>query len=115
MVDQVPCQDLLQAVVELCPTDTRQQQLRYAFLLSMHDPQVSREDIKQRLGELQMQLRIATDQHAAVTTELDELASTNPCEFSPDHLWTLVRAIRVQNGILNFYLGEESLEAQPLT
>ncbi len=50
-----------------------------------------------KLGELirdlQMQLRIHDDQHAAVASELDSLASTEPCQFHVNQLWTLIRAI----------------------
>lgn len=61
--------------------------------------------LQQQCQEISIQLAAATDQHAAVSDELDSLAATEPCDFSPEHLWTLVRAIKVQSQILNHYLG----------
>ncbi|GAB5404249.1 MAG: hypothetical protein Aurels2KO_24800 [Aureliella sp.] len=52
-----------------------------------------------------LKLGAATDQHEAVAGELDSLAATDSCDFSTDHLWTLVRAIKVQSQVLNLYLG----------
>lgn len=37
------------------------------------------------------------EQYAAVTKELDSLADTEPCEFDPQHIWTLIRAVKVQS------------------
>lgn len=59
------------------------------------------------LGEVQLQIAMHEDQHAAIASELDALASTEPCEFSVNHLWTLIRAIKVQSQLLNFYLGPQ--------
>ncbi len=56
-------------------------------------------------SQMSMQLSVASDQHNAVAEELDNLATTEPCDFSSSHLWTLVRAIKVQSQILNLYLG----------
>jgi hypothetical protein len=64
--------------------------------------------LEKMIREVQLHLQATTDQHAAVAEELDQLASTQPTEFSPDHLWTLLRAIKVQSQILQLYLGPES-------
>lgn len=83
--------------------------LRMALLLLLHTPDiddsVSESRLEQLCQEMSMQLSAADDQHAAVADELDSLAVTAPCDFSPDHLWTLVRAIKIQSRILNLYLG----------
>ncbi len=57
------------------------------------------------MSDIQLQIAMHEDQHAAIASELDSLASTEPCEFSVNHLWTLIRAIKVQSQLLNFYLG----------
>ena len=38
-----------------------------------------------------------TEQYGAVAKELESLADTEPCEFDPQHIWTLIRAIKVQS------------------
>lgn len=48
-------------------------------------------------------LEAAADQHAAVAEEMDELTLGGPIEFSPDQLWTLLRAVKVQSQILELY------------
>lgn len=55
--------------------------------------------------DVSLQLGAAGDQHAAVADELDSLAATSPCDFSPAHVFTLVRAIKIQSQVLNLYLG----------
>lgn len=63
------------------------------------------EELLRRSQDISMQLNAAGDQHAAVADELDSLAATEPCDFSPAHVFTLVRAIKVQSQVLSLYLG----------
>ena len=58
-----------------------------------------------------VRLQAATDQHAAMTEELESLARSDPREFTPDQIWVLIRAIKVQGQILQLYLGEPVLDA----
>jgi hypothetical protein len=60
--------------------------------------------------EVNLRLQAATDQHAAVTEELEKLSSSDPHDFSPDQIWVLVRSIKVQNQLLRLYVGDPSLE-----
>ena len=53
-----------------------------------------------------MQYQAAIDQHAAMTQELEDLASSDPREFTPDQIWILVRSIKVQSQILKLYAGD---------
>ncbi len=57
-----------------------------------------------------LQLQVATDQHAAMTEELEALASSNPKEFTQEQIWILIRAIKVQSQILQMYVGHELLD-----
>ena len=59
--------------------------------------------------EVGLKLQLATDQHAAVTQELENLAASDPEKFSADQIWILVRAIKVQGQVLQLYLGDESI------
>ena len=112
-------QQLTMKLAELRPDYAPAEQLRIALLLALQNPDLSvfesDVDLERQCQEIGLQLSATSDQHAAVADELDSLASTAPCDFSPNHLWTLVRAIKVQNQIINLYLGpttscEEALE-----
>ncbi len=79
-----------------------------AFLISLRVDSLCELDdaeLKAHCETVRMELQIATEQHAAVSQELDQLAETSPCEFSPNHVWTLVRAIKAQSNFLQMYLG----------
>ena len=57
------------------------------------------------LDEIQLRMQSIDDQHAAVANELEQLASTQPCEFEPKHVWTLIRAIKVQSQFVDMLTG----------
>lgn len=77
------------------------------LLNTVNDPNELRDDAKLQstLSDCRMQYHAATDQHAAMTQELEELASSDPREFTPDQIWILVRSIKVQSQILKLYAG----------
>ena len=54
-------------------------------------------------------LESATDQHAAVTNELDQLCSDAPIQYAPDQIWMLLRAVKVQSQILDLYNDTKTL------
>lgn len=56
--------------------------------------------------EAALKLQAATDQHHAMTEELESLAASDPKKFTPDQIWVLIRAIKVQSQILQLYVGE---------
>ena len=60
--------------------------------------------------EMDLRLQAATDQHAAMTEELECLARSDPQRFTPDQIWILIRAIKVQSQILQLYIGEPALD-----
>jgi len=60
--------------------------------------------------EMGLKLQAAADQHAAMTAELEDLARSDPQQFSPDQIWVLIRAIKVQSQILQLYVGEPALD-----
>jgi hypothetical protein len=80
-----------------------------AMLLCDRDPQFktleSQEEFLGLLDEIQLRLQSIDDQHAAVAYELDQLALTQPCEFEPKHVWTLIRAIKVQSQFVDMLTG----------
>ncbi len=60
--------------------------------------------------EMGLRLQAATDQHAAMTEELEQLAQTDVKSFTAEQVWVLIRAIKVQSQILQLYLGRSPLE-----
>lgn len=60
--------------------------------------------------DIGLRIQAATDQHAAMTEELENLARTDPKKFTPDQIWVLIRAIKVQSQILQLYVGEPALD-----
>ena len=60
--------------------------------------------------EMGLKLQAATDQHAAMTEELERLARSDPQKFTPDQIWVLIRAIKVQSQVLQLYVGQPALD-----
>lgn len=122
---------LLQRLARLYPQYGQAELLRMALLIALHPSHQgagselddvdsspgkappaegaadSDECLRRHSQEISLQLSAASDQHAALAAELDGLAATSPCDFSPGHLFTLVRAIRVQSRVLDWYLGPQ--------
>ena len=51
-------------------------------------------------------LEAASDQHAAVSEELEMMCMDGPVQFTPDQLWVLMRAIKVQSQVLDLYTAQ---------
>ena len=87
---------------------------RFCLLLANCVEDVSQLDDEQRMAdawhETSLRVQAATDQHAAMTAELEELARSDPKNFDPEQIWVLVRAIKVQSQILQLYVGEPVLD-----
>lgn len=100
---------LIERLAQLRPDCEPAELLRIGLLLALRHPQLDaledEAELQRQCDDIAIQLSATADQHSAVADELDGLAAESPCDFSPDHLWTLVRAIKVQSQILNLYLG----------
>lgn len=87
---------------------------RTCLLLANSIDSMDELDDEQRLEDawkkVNLRLQVATDQHAAMTQELEALAASDPEKFTPDQIWILVRAIKVQGQVLELYLGEPALD-----
>src|SRR5690606_22555893 len=66
--------------------------------------------LKSAWEEMGLRLQAATDQHAAMTEELELLAQSDPRQFTADQIWVLIRAIKVQSQILQLYVGTPALD-----
>jgi hypothetical protein len=106
--DGLSAQRLINAICELRPEDSPTQHLRLALLLCLRHEDTctlaeDAEELERHIMEVTLQLSASTDQHAAIAGDLDSLASTSTCEFNAQHVWTLVRALKVQGQILQLY------------
>jgi hypothetical protein len=108
------CTELAQRIERLQPNASPQDVARLCLLLtnSVDDLQSLREqralhDAWKRTG---LKLQVATDQHAAMTQELEDLAASDPQSFNQDQIWILIRAIKVQSQVLQMYVGHALLD-----
>jgi hypothetical protein len=108
------CAELAQQIERLQPNAVAQDVARLCLLLtnSVEDLESLRRprelhDAWKRTG---LQLQVATDQHAAMTQELEDLAASDPESFTRDQIWILIRAIKVQSQVLQMYVGHQLLD-----
>jgi hypothetical protein len=112
--DMMKCTELAQRIEQIQPKAPPQDVARLCLLLAneVNDldglrDRVALLDAWKRMG---LQLQLATDQHAAMTQELEDLARSNPESFSQDQIWILIRAIKVQSQVLQMYVGHPWLD-----
>ena len=83
-----------------------------AMLMCDRDPELrclaSKSEFISLLDQIKLRMQSIDDQHAAVANELEELASTQPCAFEPKHVWSLIRAIKVQSQFVDMLSGVKS-------
>jgi hypothetical protein len=108
------CTELATEIERLQPDADSTDVARLCLLLSNSvddiDQLVDEEFLTASWKDMGMRLQAATDQHAAMTEELESLANSDPRKFSPEQIWVLVRAIKVQSQILQLYVGGAVLD-----
>lgn len=108
------CQELAERVTQLEPGASPQDVARICLLLANdHGDLHLLEDearLRQACQQTSLKLQLATDQHAAMTQELEELAGSDPEKFSQEQVWILIRAIKVQSQVLQLYVGQPVLD-----
>jgi hypothetical protein len=109
------CQELARRIERQQPDADTRDVARLCLLLAntAEDIDGLEEDAELADAWRQVNLRMnaTTDQHAAMTAELEGLARSDPQKFSPDQIWVLIRAIKVQSQILQLYIGDEAVLA----
>ena len=104
------CHELAARIEELQPEASPGDVARLCLLLanSVGDTDVleDEEHLSRAWKEMGIRLQAATDQHGAMTEELEQLADRDPAAFSMDQVWVLIRAIKVQSQILQLYVGQ---------
>ncbi len=108
------CQELAGKIQALQPNASLQDVARLCLLLSNGTEAIDElaDPYKLQVAwkETGLKLQLATDQHAAMTQELEELASSDPEKFTRDQIWILIRAIKVQSQVLQMYVGQAVLD-----
>jgi tellurite resistance protein len=108
------CQELARQVEQLEPEASAQDVARVCLLLTNTHPDLDAIEDEARLKaawkDASLKLQFATDQHAAMTQELEELASSDPEKYSREQVWVLIRAIKVQSQVLQLYVGHPALD-----
>ena len=108
------CTEIAKKIEQLNPRADALEVARMCALIcsAVADREILRDDEKflEIWDEVNLRLQAATDQHAAVTEELERLLSSDPQSFSAEQIWILVRSIKVQNQLLRLYVGDPSLE-----
>ncbi|TWU56699.1 hypothetical protein Poly51_26160 [Rubripirellula tenax] len=107
------CHQLAQRLLELQPSlsPTDVARLTLMILNQSTDPADLDDDdtLIKAWKNASFRLESTSDQHAAVAEELEALCGDGPIEFSPDQLWVLMRAIKVQSQILELYTDQPAL------
>jgi hypothetical protein len=112
--DAMTCMELAHNIEKFQPSASPQEVARLCLLLTtsvddltpLRDQRALR-DAWKRTG---LKLQVATDQHAAMTEELEELAASDPQSFSQEQIWVLIRAIKVQSQVLQMYVGHPLID-----
>ena len=108
------CHDLAARIERLQPEAVPRDVARLCLLLTNYVNDIGELDDDDRLSEvwqeMGIRLQAATDQHAAMTAELEDLSQGDPSEFSMDQIWVLIRAIKVQSQVLQLYVGQPAVD-----
>ena len=101
--------ELIEQLRQQLPKASHRRVACLAMLICDRDPELAclanNNEFVDLLEEIQLRMQSIDDQHAAVANELDQLALTQPCEFEPKHVWTLIRAIKAQSQFVDMFTG----------
>jgi hypothetical protein len=107
------CQDLAKQIADLHP-DLSACEVAQLCLLVLRTADRStfscdRSVVEDAVRAASFRLDAASDQHAAMASELDAIFGEGPVRFSADQIWTLLRAVKVQSQLLELYAGTPAL------
>lgn len=109
------CHQLAARIQQLEPEAAPRDIARLCLLLANAVENLADLADEHRLGQawqaMGIRLQAASDQHAAMTADLEALASAQPMALTTEQVRVLIRAIRVQSQILQLYLGRPPVEA----
>ena len=101
------CQQLAQRISSLQPDLSEIEVARLCLVILSqcddHQKLSSDEHLLTVWKHASFRLDAASDQHAGVSEELEMMCADGPVQFTPDQLWILMRAIKVQSQLLELY------------
>ena len=110
------CTNLAERIERLRPGASVRDVARLCLLLtnSSHNVDELSDDgvLATAWNEMDLRLRSATDQHAAMTEDLECLETSDPRGFTLAQIWRLIRTIKVQSQILQLYIGGPVLKRE---
>ncbi len=95
--------EIISVTQSLRPRASDEQVVRGVLMMLVSQSQITEESLPASLTFVEQSNRLMSDQASAVAEALNSLASTQPSEFCPSHIWTLLKAIRVQKQMLDLY------------
>ena len=105
----ITCRELAERIERLQPDALPQDVARLCLLMANYSKNIDdledEDCFTEMWQEIGMRLQAATDQHAAMTSDLEELSRINPTKFTFEQIWVLIRAIKVQSQVLQLYVG----------
>jgi hypothetical protein len=109
------CHELAKSIEQLQPEAMPHEVARLCLLLSNYVDNIDELKDERRLAQvwqnMKVRLEAVTDQHAAMTAELENLSRTNPEKLTFDQIMVLIRAIKVQSQVVQLYMGQPLLES----
>jgi hypothetical protein len=107
------CHELAQRIADIQPELSAVDIARLSLLILSQAEDIhslaDHENLISAWRNATFRLEAASDQHAAVAMELDAMCSQGPIKFTPDQLWLLLRAVKVQSQILDLYTDQPAL------
>jgi hypothetical protein len=108
------CRDLAERIEKMQPGAKARDVARLCLLLANCiddvDALCNEDVLEQTWQDIGLRLQAATDQHAAMTEELEALSRSDPSAFNIEQVWVLIRAVKVQGQVLQMYLGRPVLD-----
>jgi hypothetical protein len=109
------CQELAKSIELLQPDAMPREVARLCLLLCNYVDDLDELKDEDRLSEawhdMMVRLEALTDQHAAMTADLEDLSRESPNTLTTDQIMVLIRAIKVQSQVVQLYVGLPSVEA----
>lgn len=103
------CRDLAARIENVDPDAMPRDVARLCLLMANHvdDLEALHDDhqLSAAWHEMGIRLQAASDQHAAMAEELQNLAHCDAAKLSPAQVRILLRAIKIQSQILQLYVG----------
>ena len=107
------CHELAERIINLRPELSPLEVARLSLLILTQsedsDDLADSEALTRAWKNATFRLEAAADQHAAVADELELMCNNGPVQFTPDQLWTLLRAVKVQSQLLTLYTDQPAL------